>query len=219
MKYESEDKLLTALKSLARSDNDKCPPPSVEKSLQEYFQSMQTTKAAELEPLCCEPRWQRYWNILGARPVVSFGVCAAASILIVVGIFSTHNNREVDLPSAPIFITASLPTVVVEQAERIIEREAGSKSINRKFKAARSTPYEVMTVYVNAPEITTNFIYTGIEDSSIPMERGRLVRTLVPRQMLASYGLPVDPEKMNIPVKADLLVNEDGSTRAVRFIR
>jgi hypothetical protein len=51
------------------------------------------------------------------------------------------------------------------------------------------------------------------------MERGQLIRVSVPRSMLGSFGFTVNPERAMVPVKADLLVGEDGMARAIRFIK
>jgi hypothetical protein len=57
--------------------------------------------------------------------------------------------------------------------------------------------------------------------SSVPISEGQLVRLVVPRSALASFGLaPVDSQGMSWEgtVLADVLVGEDGLARAVRFV-
>jgi hypothetical protein len=41
----------------------------------------------------------------------------------------------------------------------------------------------------------------------------------MPRSALIRLGLPVNVERADTPVKADLLVGEDGLARAIRFVR
>jgi hypothetical protein len=44
------------------------------------------------------------------------------------------------------------------------------------------------------------------------------VRVKVPRMTLASFGLPVDMERLHQPVKADVVLGNDGMARAIRFV-
>nr|MDQ3011507.1 hypothetical protein [Acidobacteriota bacterium] len=71
----------------------------------------------------------------------------------------------------------------------------------------------------NGQEVATDFLPLTHEFDSEPLESGQLIRVQMPRTALASFGLPVNPERANIPVKADVLLAEDGSARAIRFIR
>jgi hypothetical protein len=41
----------------------------------------------------------------------------------------------------------------------------------------------------------------------------------MPRYALAAYDLPVNPERMDEPVRAELLLAHDGSVGAVRFVQ
>ena len=52
-----------------------------------------------------------------------------------------------------------------------------------------------------------------------PLESGQLVRVQLPRAALASLGLPLNAERGNEPVKADVLLGNDGLARAIRFVR
>jgi len=52
-----------------------------------------------------------------------------------------------------------------------------------------------------------------------PLESGQLVRVQLPRAALASLGLPSNAERADEPVKADVLLGNDGLARAIRFVR
>ena len=67
-----------------------------------------------------------------------------------------------------------------------------------------------------AQEIATEFIPLG---QYAQTEEGHLVRVELPRSALASFGLPVNAEAAGGRVKADVLLGEDGTARAIRFIR
>lgn len=44
------------------------------------------------------------------------------------------------------------------------------------------------------------------------------VRVEMPRTVLAAYGLPVNVERIDVPIQADLLIGDDGIARAIRFV-
>jgi hypothetical protein len=51
-----------------------------------------------------------------------------------------------------------------------------------------------------------------------PIERGRVVRVRLPRAALAAFGLPVNERQAEQPIRADVVLGDDGLARAVRFI-
>lgn len=68
----------------------------------------------------------------------------------------------------------------------------------------------------DAGEITTEFIpLAGLAQS----EGVHLVRVELPRSALSSFGIPVNAEQAGGRVKADVLLGEDGTARAIRFVR
>jgi hypothetical protein len=72
----------------------------------------------------------------------------------------------------------------------------------------------------NEAESVTEFISLVADaPGTTPLESGQLVRVKVPRAALASLGLPLNAERGNEPVKADVLLGGDGLARAIRFVR
>lgn len=68
-------------------------------------------------------------------------------------------------------------------------------------------------------ESLTDFVPVAAGANSGPLDGGQLVRVKVPRAALASLGLPVDAERADETVKADLLLAHDGTARAIRLVR
>ena len=50
-------------------------------------------------------------------------------------------------------------------------------------------------------------------------EGGQIVRVEVPRSTLASFGVPVNMDRYNERVKADIVVGVDGMAHAIRFVQ
>jgi hypothetical protein len=65
-------------------------------------------------------------------------------------------------------------------------------------------------------EIVTEFF--PLLDVAPPFERGELLRMTVPASMMRRVGLPVDEDRLDDRVYADVLVGQEGLARAIRFV-
>lgn len=68
-------------------------------------------------------------------------------------------------------------------------------------------------------DIATDFIPLNYGADLSNLDSGRVVRVALPRSALARYGLPMNAERAEEPVKADVLLSEDGLAQAIRFVR
>ncbi len=69
-------------------------------------------------------------------------------------------------------------------------------------------------------EIATDFIPLNYMSAvSLQQEGGQIIRVQVPRSALANFGLPVNMDRYNEKVKADVLYGVDGMARAIRFVQ
>lgn len=76
-----------------------------------------------------------------------------------------------------------------------------------------------VTESADTREITTEFIPL-MQDGGFGQSEGvHLVRVELPRSALSSFGIPVNAEQSGGRVKADVLLGEDGTARAIRFVR
>ena len=67
-------------------------------------------------------------------------------------------------------------------------------------------------------EIVTEFMPVGYGSNLISMDGAQMLRIKLPRSAMLSYGLPVDPDRVDEPISADLVVGNDGMARAIRFV-
>jgi anti-sigma factor RsiW len=70
-----------------------------------------------------------------------------------------------------------------------------------------------------ASEIATAFIPLDTGRGLAPADSLQLVRVELPRAALVSFGLPMNVERADQRIKADILVGNDGVARAIRFVR
>jgi hypothetical protein len=68
-------------------------------------------------------------------------------------------------------------------------------------------------------DIATDFIPLTYGADLSSMDSGRVVRVELPRTALTRFGLPMNAERAGEPVKADVLIGEDGLAQAIRFVR
>lgn len=68
-------------------------------------------------------------------------------------------------------------------------------------------------------EIATDFLPLTYGAATNLAEGGRMVRVELPHSALATLGLPVNMDRANERVKADVLVGVDGLAHAIRFVR
>lgn len=68
-----------------------------------------------------------------------------------------------------------------------------------------------------AGRVYTEFIPVSYGQPFRLEDGGRIVRVRMPRSTLASFGLPVDQERLGERIQADVLLGEDNLVRAIRF--
>lgn len=68
-------------------------------------------------------------------------------------------------------------------------------------------------------EIATEFMPVSYGDNLNEIDNGRIIRVEMPRSALAQFGIPVNQERANERIKADVLIGDDGMARAIRFVR
>ena len=216
-----ERALSAGLKSLASIDEGKAAPEKIEAALLESFRARrpgQITRSARKQPKI----WPRR------------ALAAAAAIAIVFG-FIIYLAVRSEPQNAPTFVEEAKPQ------KRDVNRDNQQQhdnpvANNDSVKNQRRNSHELwrrqknrnrldrffirdsMTSYSNESEYTTEFFSLSHGDSQTPMESGEVIRVQMPRSALITLGLPVNIERADEQIKADLLLGEDGLARAIRFV-
>jgi hypothetical protein len=100
------------------------------------------------------------------------------------------------------------PTVVPVQSIANVS----SKDVTAKETATSVTPG-------SAAEITTDFMPVGYASATTLQDGGQLVRVQLPRSALVAFGLPMNVNRYEEKVKADVFFSADGMARAIRFVQ
>ena len=213
MRLQEERGLLLGLRALAAEDEERDAPATVEAALLAAFRAEAANR--EAAPLPDAPRLRR----------VPWLLVAAAALLVACGLLVYRAARREPAP-APV---AKSDVPVAPATDALPETTVAAAPIRRAPRAARSVPAptplvqirDEMTLYAGegGGEVTTEFLSLDYSENPAPMEAGQVIRVEMPRAALAKFGLPVDVERAHAPVKADLLLGEDGFARAIRFVR
>ncbi|HKQ93838.1 MAG TPA: hypothetical protein VJZ77_24475 [Blastocatellia bacterium] len=68
-------------------------------------------------------------------------------------------------------------------------------------------------------EVVTRFFPLREGEDLTTLDSLQVVRVELPSSALGEVGLPVDPETVTEPIKADVVLGQDGLARAIRFVR
>jgi hypothetical protein len=176
---------------------------------------------------------RRYW-----------AAAAAAVLLVVVGLAAMQlrpgpapvatQNPDIPIPQPSMNYpnngaaspgVDSTPAVLPVQETTLVSRKprrpASSLLAQSKFAGKRANTLKAnrdTTVAANY-EVATDFLPLGYASPMNLQDGGQVMRVELPRSALARFGLPVNMERVNERVKADVLVGSDGQARAIRFVQ
>jgi hypothetical protein len=89
----------------------------------------------------------------------------------------------------------------------------------RVLQTRNSKANRAENTVANHAEVATDFMPLGYLNPALLQDGGQIVRVEVPRTTMASFGLPVNMDRYNERVKADVLLGVDGVPHAIRFVQ
>lgn len=222
-RLKAERALDAGLRALSESDESKQAPAHLKFALRAAFDQQVKTSAS---PVLSLPRagaftrmdWMR-WG-LAAAALILFAVTAA---LLSRNVALNSNNMSggvglepTPTPAAP---EPTPPRIILpDNRPRKIERQvAGVSEPSTKRRATRRDA-ALNHVASNNETVGEYIPLTYLADATA-MESGIVVRVELSRSALIAMGLPVNIERTDSRVKADVVVGDDGVARAVRFVQ
>ena len=121
-------------------------------------------------------------------------------------------------------IAAAIVAVLIVSAPkaRVEPLNAVREPVVQQFEVAVPEPgVPVLTTAPKAGRVVRREVLTQffmLTDSTLPLDRGQLLRVRVPASVMYSVGLPVNPDRWTERVDADVVVGEEGMARAIRFV-
>jgi hypothetical protein len=84
--------------------------------------------------------------------------------------------------------------------------------------AVRNATVSQTVEVADAGEVTTQYFALERNTDLTALEGAPVVRMNLPRTVLTAFGLPMNPERAEEPVQADVVLGPDGFARAIRFV-
>jgi hypothetical protein len=211
-RFENDEEMLTrGLQALASEMKDLEAPEHVEVKVLESF------RARKVVPISTR-RWNsgRYWlAAVAAVLLIAMSVVALRWKSTEKPAESFAGSREPETPKA-IAPREETPKQVEYQAVAQPPQRYNPKRI-RHSRLRSSENAQVASL--RPSEIATDFIPLRYMNVANLQEGGQIVRVEVPRSALANFGLPVNMDRYNERVKADVLYGVDGLAHAIRFVK
>jgi hypothetical protein len=208
----SDEQMLTlGLQSLAAEMESLEAPRELEAKLLEAFRAREV-----VVPMVKRQSHSRYWL-----------AAIAAMLLIAISVVVFRwSNRPADVPRQAVKQEQPKPDISNKSNEQFARND--EKAAVEDLLPQRPKPKRVHLVNSRRPEvanhvtkeIATDFIPLSYMSAvSLQQEGGQIIRVQLPRSALANFGLPVNMDRYNEKVKADVLYGVDGMARAIRFVQ
>lgn len=216
MRLRDEQMLTRGLHSLAAEMESLEAPANIEANVLMAFRARQSVVAAPVG----RPSHSAYWL-----------AAVAAMLLIAISVFvyrwtnrpvedPLQANRQEEPQRKPQQVVEPSPPQFAKDVttpdDEVVPQRFKPRRINTASqRRAANTP--VANHVTN--EIATDFIPLSYMSTASLQDGGQIVRVQLPRSALANFGLPVNMDRFNEKVKADVLFGVDGTARAIRFVQ
>jgi len=240
-RFQNERVLATALRAIAAESREKQSPVRIENTLIDAFRGAKDSASPEAKlavPTHGNPTNAFSGTRTGHANGRAWLIAAAASALLLAGIGFAHwrdrfaertssqtsrsNVLQSPPPSTPLGQVSVVPSALTPASAAVPKIKKGSHAgkghhssvqgnVNRKLD---STSKEE----IGPREIDTSFLPVMAASPLEPTESGHLIRVNLPRSTMGRFGFPISAERIEEPVRADVLIGEDGVARAIRFV-
>ena len=159
----------------------------------------------------------------------AYWLAVAAAILVIVGTiiamnWQSQSRGHKEVAEQPSVVPERLKGDQADKREAMATNEDAPKVVKPtkprpRSLVARQTRRATEVVSNHAQEIATDFIPLGNINSASLQDGGYIVRVELPRSALVKFGLPVNMDRLNENVKADVWLGVDGLAHAIRFVQ
>jgi hypothetical protein len=152
----------------------------------------------------------------------------AAGLVIVFGLSTIRWRQTVPVTrdaGTPLLASSgkpAVPSITITSPPPIMEKTKGAVPAAQRKTSNRhkgGAPASTRPASPGNTEIATDFLPLTYGAATNLEEGGRMVRVELPHSALATLGLPVNMDRANERVKADVLLGVDGLAHAIRFVR
>lgn len=214
-RLRDEEMLTRGLHSLAAEMESLEAPAMIEANLMMAFRARNA-----VVPTPVVRRHSAYWV-----------AAVAAMLLIAISVFVFRwSNRPVEdrrqasrqeqpQPKPQQVVEEAIPQLAEDSTVPDDEILPQRRQPRRFHPAVQRRPASAQVANHVTNEIATDFIPLSYMSAASLQDGGQIVRVQLPRSALANFGLPVNMDRYNEKVKADVLFGVDGTARAIRFVQ
>jgi hypothetical protein len=220
LRLADERELTAGLRALAVASAAEAPA-RIEASLLGAFREQQAALRTPLTSRRATHRWL----------YVAAGVAALVAIVMLISltISRTRDSGQQQKPEQAI-VTPTAPAQHQEPAPGLTKPLAppeqkpsvnapAAGAVSRRAKKTGATRgAELSNDATTEAEIVTEF-FPLMNRGAGQLDSGQVVRVELPRSALMSFGLPMNMDRADERIKADVVVGNDGLARAIRFVR
>jgi hypothetical protein len=216
MQLEDQRTLSEGLRRMAAVTVGEQASSRVEANLLTMFSERRVTSSALANPSRGE---LNRWLYVGA------GIAALIAIVVLLSLTVFRSQERQHSVQAPENRSAAGPNST-EKLQAAIQPLVSDRTQQKSYppKSSSASKARSGTRLVRAdqtssePEIATEF-FPLMNRELTQLESGQVVRVELPRSALMSFGLPMNMDRANERIKADVVVGNDGLARAIRFVR
>lgn len=208
-RLRDEETLTRGLQLLSAQTETMVAPDEMELKLREAFRSRRVAL-----PVATTATRSRYWLL-----------AVAAMLLIAMSVVAMWWRSDAPVQnlakeSAPKQIEAPSGSPQPAPAPKQVEYQVKDQTPKRRAPVSihRKAPETQLANHVTN-EIATDFMPLGDLNAASFQDGGQIVRVKLRRSALARFGFPVNMDRYNENVKADVLVGVDGLAHAIRFVQ
>jgi len=205
-----ERALLARLRAVAVEMAGEEPPARVDALLLAAFRA----RTAATAPSTVIPAQSRVGRLLSWKlAAVAAGILILISVMAI--LWKSTNSR---MPQREERAVAPTPVNTPgPQAEPPVGRDQVADERPKNFPERVRRHASVKSP--DEAEVVTQFFPLREGEDLTTLDSLQVVRVELPGSALGEVGLPFDPETVNEPVKADVMLGQDGLARAIRFVR
>jgi hypothetical protein len=211
IRLAAERALSGDLRRLAEQMEANCAPPAIERRLLIMFDAQSLT----LVNSSTNRRWFYAVGAIAAVFVLAFGL----------GALRWRTVPSSELPVRTVASNSGVKTIAdavvppvgpASGAQPLVPSPARPNHNRRRLPSGITNA----SADVSSKEVATDFIPVMYGSTGVEVEPGsQIVRVELPRSAMASFGLPVNMDRADQRVKADVLLGVDGLAHAIRFVQ
>ncbi len=215
-RLRDEETLTRGFELLAADMDSLSAPADIELKLREAFRERPVAA-----PVAVGASRSRYW-LVAVAAVLLLAMSVAAmwwrSEQPQPAVAETPQPKPAEVIAGPNQPTpAPQPTQANYQAHNETPKRQAQKP-SRRNAGIRKAPEAQIAHHVQN-EVATDFIPVGDMNSVVLQDGGQIIRVKLRRSALVKFGIPVNMDRYNENVKADVLIGVDGLARAIRFVQ